>query len=51
MGPFSDFWYGLASGSAELIPGPFGSAAIDGILRLPSYVLETLGGGARIFGS
>lgn len=48
---FSDFWESLALGSAELIPGPFGSAAIDGFLRLPSYVLGTLAGGAAIFGS
>ena len=49
---FSDFWFGLADGSAELLPaGGVGSAAIDGFLRLPSYVLETLGGGAQIFGS
>ena len=48
---FSDFWGNLAAGSMELIPGPFGSAAIDGLLRLPSYVLETLEGGAAIFGS
>ena len=48
---FSDFWNGLAAGSAKLNPGPFGSAAVDGFLRLPSYILETLGGGAAIFGS
>jgi hypothetical protein len=48
---FSDFWYSLAAGSADLNPGPFGSAAIDGLLRLPAYVLSTLGGGAALFGS
>ncbi|MBB1022728.1 hypothetical protein G6030_15790 [Dietzia sp. E1] len=48
---FSDFWYGLATGSADLVPAPFGSAAIDGLLRLPAYVLTTLGGGAELFGS
>ena len=48
---FSDFWYGLAAGSAELNPGPVGSAAVDGFLALPSYILRTLGGGAAIFGS
>jgi len=48
---FSDFWAGLAAGSAELIPAPFGSAAIDGLLRLPAYVLGTLSGGAALFGS
>ena len=48
---FSDFWAGLAAGSAELIPAPFGSAAIDGLLRLPAYILSTLAGGAALFGS
>lgn len=48
---FSDFWYSLATGSADLNPGPFGSAAIDGLLALPAYVLSTLGGGAALFGS
>lgn len=54
MGPFSKFWYGLASGSADLLPNDgevVGSAAIDGLLGLPAYVLETLGGGAQLFGS
>lgn len=51
MGSFSDFWADLAAGSLALRPGPFGSAAIDGLTRLPSYVLETLSGGAAIFGS
>ncbi|WP_167400688.1 hypothetical protein [Dietzia lutea] len=50
-GSFSDFWYGVADGSAELVPAEFGSAAIDGLLRLPAYVLATLGGGAELFGS
>lgn len=48
---FSDFWNGLAAGSAELNPGPFGSAAVDGFLGLPAYILSTLGGGAALFGS
>ncbi|WP_188064729.1 hypothetical protein [Dietzia sp. ANT_WB102] len=48
---FSDFWEGLAIGSANLAPGPFGSAAIDGLLRLPAYILGTLSGGAALFGS
>lgn len=48
---FSDFWAKLASGSADLVPAPFGSAAIDGLLRLPAYVLGTLSGGAALFGS
>lgn len=48
---FSKFWGSLASGSAELNPGPFGSAAIDGLLALPAYVLGTLAGGAALFGS
>lgn len=48
---FSDFWASLASGSADLVPEPFGSAAIDGLLRLPAYVLGTLAGGAALFGS
>ena len=51
MGPFSAFWARLASGSADLIPGPFGSAAIDGLLGLPAYVLSTLSGGAALFDS
>lgn len=48
---FSDFWGSLASGSAEIAPGPFGSAAIDGFLHLPAYILSTLAGGAALFGS
>ena len=48
---FSDFWGSLASGSAEIAPGPFGSAAIDGFLYLPAYILRTLAGGAELFGS
>ena len=48
---FSDFWEGLATGSAKLAPGPFGSSAIDGLLRLPAYILGTLAGGAQLFGS
>lgn len=51
MGSFSDFWFGLADGSAELVPAEFGSAAIDGLVRLPSYILGTLGGGAALFDS
>ncbi|MCT1638333.1 hypothetical protein [Dietzia cinnamea] len=52
MGPFSEFWYGLASGSADLLPEDgTGSAAIDGLLGLPAYILSTLGGGALLFGS
>ncbi|MEH6821025.1 hypothetical protein [Dietzia psychralcaliphila] len=47
---FSDFWYSLASGSADFVPN-VGSAAIDGLLLLPAYILETLGGGAELFGS
>ncbi|MET3860713.1 hypothetical protein ABIE38_001635 [Dietzia sp. 2505] len=47
---FSDFWFSLASGSADLVPN-VGSAAIDGLLGLPSYILATLGGGAELFGS
>lgn len=48
---FSRFWGSLASGSAEITPGPFGSAAIDGLLGLPAYILGTLAGGAALFGS
>lgn len=48
---FSDFWANLATGSAGLVPNEFGSAAIDGLLRLPAYVLATLSGGAELFGS
>ena len=48
---FSDFWAGLASGSADIAPGPVGSAAIDGLLYLPAYILSTLAGGAALFGS
>lgn len=48
---FSEFWGNLAAGSAELQPGPFGSAAIDGLIKLPAYVLGTLAGGAALFGS
>lgn len=51
MGSFSNFWGDLADGSLAIAPGPFGSAAIDGLIRLPSYILETLEGGARIFDS
>ncbi|GAA1731609.1 hypothetical protein SAMN06265174_102572 [Dietzia kunjamensis subsp. schimae] len=47
---FSDFWYGLSTGSGNLVPN-VGSAAIDGLLGLPSYILFTLGGGADLFGS
>ncbi|WP_194860841.1 hypothetical protein [Dietzia sp. SYD-A1] len=47
---FSDFWYSLANGSVDLVPN-VGSAAIDGLLRLPAYILDTLGGGAQLFGS
>jgi len=48
---FSDFWFGLAEGSSDLNPGPIGSAAVDGLLALPSYVLWTLGRGAELFAS
>lgn len=49
---FSDFWFGLAQGSADLLPDSgTGSAAIDGVLALPSYLIYTLSGGAAIFGS
>ena len=48
---FSDFWDGLASGSARITPGPFGFAAIDGFLYLPAYILRPLAGGAELFGS
>lgn len=48
---FSDFWLGLAAGSSNLTPGPFGSAAVDGLLALPAYVLRTLGWGAELFNS
>lgn len=48
---FSEFWFGLADGSAEFIPAEFGSAAIDGLVRLPAYILGTLGGGADLFDS
>lgn len=48
---FSDFWLGLASGSADLAPGPFGSSAVDGLLQLPAYILRTLGWGADLFDS
>lgn len=52
MGPFSEFWANLASGSADLLPEDgTGSAAIDGLLGLPAYVLGTLAGGAALFGS
>ncbi|PTM87866.1 hypothetical protein [Dietzia psychralcaliphila] len=47
---FSDFWFGLSNGSADLVPN-VGSAAIDGLLNLPQYILWTLGGGAQLFGS
>jgi len=46
----SDFWYGLSAGSADLVPN-VGSAAVDGLLGLPAYILKTLGGGAELFGS
>lgn len=48
---FSEFWANLATSSAELIPGPFGSDAVDGVLALPAYILGTLSGGAALFGS
>lgn len=48
---FSDFWGSLAAGSIDLIPFTTGSDAIDGLIRLPSYILQTLQGGAVIFGS
>ena len=48
---FSDFWSGLATASAGIAPGPIGSAAIDGFLYLPAYILGTLSGGAALFGS
>lgn len=48
---FSDLWGSAAAGSIDLIPFTTGSAAIDGLIRLPSYILETLAGGAAIFGS
>lgn len=48
---FSNLWRSLASGSADITPGPFGSAAIDGFLHLPAYILGTLAGGAALFGS
>ena len=49
---FSEFWANLASGSADLLPDTgTGSAAIDGFLALPSYILSTLAGGAALFGS
>lgn len=48
---FSDFWAGLASGSADIAPGPFGSDAVDGFIGLPAYILRTLAGGAQLFGS
>lgn len=48
---FSDLWGSAAAGSIDLIPFNTGSDAIDGLIRLPSYILETLEGGAAIFGS
>lgn len=48
---FSDFWNSLYVGSSGLVPAPFGSAAIDGFVRLPAYVLSTLRDGAALFGS
>jgi len=48
---FSRFWGSLAEGSADIAPGPFGSAAIDGLIYLPAYILRTLQGGAALFGS
>ena len=50
MGSISEFWYGLSAGSAKLVPD-VGSAAIDGLLGLPAYILRTLSGGAELFGS
>ena len=48
---FSNLWNSLYEGSSELIPAPFGSAAIDGFVRLPAYVIRTLRDGAALFGS
>lgn len=48
---FSEFWSNLATASAEMTPGPFGSDAVDGFLHLPAYILGTLAGGAALFGS
>lgn len=51
---FSKFWNGLSTASAGLLPNDgevVGSAAIDGLLGLPAYILGTLGGGAELFGS
>lgn len=47
---FSDFWYMLSTQSAGIAPA-VGSDAVDGLLGLPAYILETLGGGAELFGS
>lgn len=47
---FSDFWGSLATGSEGIAPS-VGSAAIDGFLGLPAYILRTLQGGAALFGS
>lgn len=51
----SDFWQGSAEGSAEFAPtvdfdNVFGDV-INGIVLLPSYILQTLAGGAELFGS
>ena len=54
MASISEFWDDLSTGSAELLPNDgevVGSAAIDGLLGLPAYILETLSGGAELFGS
>lgn len=48
---FSEFWRNLATDSAGVAPGPFGSEAIDGFVNLPAYILGTLAGGAALFGS
>jgi len=48
---FSEFWTGLATASSDIAPGPVGSAAVDGLLHLPAYILTTLAGGAALFGS
>ncbi|MDV8001983.1 hypothetical protein [Rhodococcus sp. IEGM 1408] len=47
---FSEFWGNLATGSEAIAPD-VGSAAIDGLLGLPAYILRTLQGGALLFGS
>lgn len=49
---FSDFWRSLQTSSAGLVSGiDTDSAAIDGLVNLPQYVLGTLAGGAALFGS